>query len=137
MVEQLKVQNRSETPFITFLQLNDFEVEKLTDAVLKVNRLEELPVFIHTQGTSLFFQVDLGNVSEIDSRDLFFKCLDLNTEILPVSIGMDTTNEDDPRLVLVESREFENLDENELLSVFNALEIATDKVEKLLSGLVE
>jgi hypothetical protein len=56
----------------------------------------------------------------------------LNTEILPVSIGINSTNASDPRLVLVESRETENLDDNEMLNVFTALEIAVDKVEGVL-----
>jgi len=61
----------------------------------------------------------------------------LNTEILPVSIGIDTTDESDPRLVLVESRECVNMDRSELLSVFDALEIAVDKIEGLLSEFVK
>ena len=71
-----------------------------------------------------------GNRSQ--SKDFYFKLLDLNTEILPVSLGINSANPDDPRLVLVESREISNLDENEVLSVFDSLELATDKVEELL-----
>ena len=75
-------------------------------------------------------------MSGVASELLYFKLLDLNTEILPVSVGIDLTKEDDPRLVLVESREVSNLDENELLSVFNAFELACDRVETVLADFV-
>ena len=67
--------------------------------------------------------------------DLYFKLLDVNTEILPVSVGINTTNGDN-RLVLVESREYEHLDDNEILSVFDAFELAVDKIEALLTEFV-
>jgi hypothetical protein len=58
--------------------------------------------------------------------------LDLNTEIQPVSAGIDTSNPDDVRLVLVESREASTLDDNELLAVFDAMELAVDRLEVLI-----
>ena len=108
-------------------------VEELTAKVLKVKRTGEIPVYMNVEESVIFFQVDLGNVSKIAGDDLYFRLLDLNTEILPVSIGISTTNTSDPRLVLIESREISNLDDNEILSVFAALELAVDKVEEMLS----
>jgi hypothetical protein len=133
-VEEITIRNEVETPLMEFLQGNDFFVEQVTDTVLRVNRSGELPVFLNVREQSIYFEVDLGNVSEIASEELYFKILDLNTEIQPVSLGINSTNKDDPRLVLIESRETVNLDENEVLSVFDALELAVDKVEELLSG---
>ena len=133
MLEAINIKNNQSMPLDVFLAANDFEVSKLSESVYQVKRFEELPVFLQIDGVSIYFEVDLGNISAYASQDLYFKCLDLNTEILPVSIGINATNADDPRLVLVESRETKNLDENELLSVFNALELATDKVENLLA----
>ena len=115
-----------------FLLLNNFSVETINDHILSVSRDEELPVFLHFDELQIYFQLDLGNVESLASKDFYFKLLDLNTEILPVSLGINSTNADDPRLVLVESREISNLDENEVLSVFDSLELATDKVEELL-----
>jgi hypothetical protein len=134
MVEEIKIRNELETPLMEFLQANDFFVEQVTDSILRVNRSGELPVFLNVAQQSIYFEVDLGNISEIVSEELYFKLLDLNTEILPVSLGINSTNSKDPRLVLVESRETAHLDENEVLSVFDALELAVDKVEELLSG---
>ncbi|MGD9201738.1 MAG: CesT family type III secretion system chaperone, partial [Chitinispirillia bacterium] len=115
----------------------DFFIEEITEKVLQVNRSGEQPVFITKSGNSIYFSLDLGGISEIGSKELYFKLLDLNTEILPVSIGIDTTDESDHRLVLVESRECSNLDRNELLSVFDALEIAEDKVESTLAEFIK
>ena len=115
-----------------FLLLNNFSVETINDHILSVSRDGELPVFLHFDELQIYFQLDLGNVESLASKDFYFKLLDLNTEILPVSLGINSANPDDPRLVLVESREISNLDENEVLSVFDSLELATDKVEELL-----
>jgi hypothetical protein len=71
------------------------------------------------------------------SADLYVKLLELNTQVLPVSFGIDNTQEEDPRLVLVESREFSDLNDDEFLSVFDALELAVDKAENLLSNYIE
>jgi len=133
MLESVNVKTDRALPLNEFLDKQDFVVEHLEKNVYQVTREGELPVFLNQESGNLYFEVDLGNVTEWASQDLFQSLLDLNTEILPVSIGIDSTNDQDPRLVLVESRETSNLDENELLSVFNALELATDKVEALLS----
>ncbi len=136
MLEEIKITTQTSASLVEFLEERGFVVEKLTKTVHKVQRDDELPVFIQSNDGSLYFEVDLGNVSGFASQDLYFKFLDLNTEILPVSVGIDCSNPDDPRLVLVESREAVNLDDNELMSVFNAFEIATDKVETILAQYV-
>jgi hypothetical protein len=133
MFEKIRVRQNQETPLLDFFQLHSFFVEQVTDNVLKVNRTGEIPVFLNVDEKSIYFEMDLGNITSIASEELYFKLLDLNTEILPVSIGISSTKKADPRLVLVESREVKNLDENELLSVFAALELAVDKVEEVLS----
>jgi len=120
-----------------FLNDNDFFVEKASENILKVNRSQEQPVYLNRKDNTIYFSLDLGSVKDLGSESLYFKLLDLNTEILPVSIGIDTTEESNPRLVLLESRECVNMDRNELLSVFDALEIAVDKIEGLLSEFVK
>ena len=120
-----------------FLNDNDFFVEKIAENILKVNRSYEQPVYLNRQDNTIYFSIDLGGIKDLGSENCYFKLLDLNTEILPVSVGIDTTEALDPRLVLVESRECSNIDRNELLSVFDALEIAVDKVEGLLSEFIK
>lgn len=137
MLEHVMIRKPAGTPLFTMLEEHDFAVEQVTDKVFKVTHFEELPVFIHIENESLYFMVDLGDASPFADKDLYFRILDLNTEILPVSVGIDSTDPSQPHLVLVESRELQNLDENEVLSVFNTLELATDKVEEVLAQYVK
>jgi len=136
MFEQITIRSEEETPLEEFLQTAGFFVQPVTEGVLRAGRSGELPVFLSTTETSLYFEVDLGNISEFADAELYFKILDLNTEIVPVSLGINSTNSNDPRLVLAESREIRGLDENELLSVFDALELAAQRIEVLLSPYV-
>ncbi len=126
------IATRKENDLISFLEHNNYETESLGDNILRVQRDGELPVYISKNGDSLYFEVDLGNVSAFADKELYFKLLDLNTEVLPVSFGVNNSNPDDPRLVLVESRETADLSDQELLAVFDAMELAVDKAENLL-----
>lgn len=131
---KIKLQRTEELS--SFLELNGFEVEELGNDVFRVQREQELPVFLKVDQDRIFYEVDLGNITEVVSQDLLLKLLDLNTEILPVSFGLDTSNPDDNRLVLVESRETGDMNDQELLSVFDALELAVDRAEELLSSVI-
>ncbi len=133
-MKDVTIHIKKEENLVRFLNLNDFEVEEIGDGILRVARGEELPVFINVADESLYFEVDLGNISALGDKDFYFQLLDLNTQILPVSFGINNTNPEDPHLVLVESRETNDLSDNELLKVFDALELAVDKAEKLLSA---
>lgn len=128
---EIKLQRTEELP--RFLELNGFVVDDLGNNVLRVQREQELPVFLKVNDDRIFYEVDLGNITEMVSQELLLKLLDLNTEILPVSFGLDTSNPDDHRLVLVESRETDDMNDNELLSVFDALELAVDRAEELFA----
>ncbi len=132
----VQIASRREVELIQFLELNGCKVDVLGQDIFMVTRDGELPVFVHVSGTNMYFEVDLGNVSALVDKDFYFRLLDMNTEILPVSFGINNTNPDDPRLVLIESRETEDLSDQELLAVFDALELAIDKAEAFLSKLV-
>ncbi len=116
-----------------FLESNGFVVEELSNNVLSAQREDELPVFLNVDDKQIYFEVDLGNVDSIISQELLLSLLVLNTEILPVSVGLDTSNPADRRLVLVESRETGDLSDQELLAVFDALELAVDRVTEILT----
>ena len=116
-----------------FLESNGFTVEELSNNVFRVQREDELPVFLKVDEKQIYFEVDLGNIDSIISQELLFSLLALNTEILPVSAGLDTSHPDDTRLVLVESRETGDLSDQELLAVFDALELAVDRVTEVLA----
>ncbi|NIA30488.1 MAG: hypothetical protein GWP06_11330 [Actinobacteria bacterium] len=131
------IATRREEAFVPFLEMNGFVVETIGDSIFKVSREEELPVFISISGNNMYFEVDLGNVSEFADKDFYFKLLDMNTVVLPVAFGINNSNSADPHLVLVESRETGDLSDQELLAVFDAFELATDKAEALLAGFVK
>lgn len=127
----IKLQRNEE--LARFLESNGFTVEELSDSVLRVQREDELPVFLNVDDKQIYFEVDLGNIDAIITQELLLSLLALNTEILPVSAGIDTTQPDDHRLVLVESRETCDLSDQELLAVFDALELAVDRVTEILA----
>ena len=127
----IKLQREDE--LARFLESHGFTVEELSNDVFRVHRGDELPVFLKVDDKQIYFELDLGNIDAILSQDLLLSFLALNTEILPVSVGLDTSNSNDRRLVLVESRETGDLSDQELLSVFDALELAVDRVTELLS----
>lgn len=133
MLSSIKVHRRSDLNVLHFLQDHDYEVVAITDAVVKLIRPDEHPIFLHTRDHSLFFELDLGPLEGVSNETLFGELLELNTEILPVSVGIDATSPDDKRLVLVESREADNLDANELMSVLCSLELAADRVALILN----
>lgn len=116
-----------------FLESYGFNVESLSNDVFRVQREDELPVFLKVDTKQIYFEVDLGNIDAIKTQELLLSLLALNTEILPVSVGIDTSNAADHRLVLVESRETGDLNDQELLAVFDALELAVDRVTEILS----
>jgi hypothetical protein len=127
----IKLQREDE--LARFLESNGFTVEELANDVFRVQREDELPVFLKVDDKQIYFEVDLGNIESIITQDLLLSLLALNTEILPVSTGLDTSNPADRRLVLVESRETGDLNDQELLAVFDSLELAVDRVTELLS----
>ena len=131
-MEQVIVTSAQKEDLATFLKLNGFEVENLGENLYRVERDGELPVFLNVDSGQLYFEIDLGDITAVANEKLYHDLLDLNTEIQPVAFGLNRANPNDPRLVLVESREAENLDSNELLSVFTALELAVDRAEALL-----
>ncbi|WP_269526073.1 hypothetical protein [Coraliomargarita parva] len=131
-MKDIIVKTQTQEELSRLLVMHDIEVKELENDVLVATREGELPVFIKKGEKEIYFEVDLGNISGIASEELYFKLLDMNTEVLPVSFGINNTNPEDPRLVLVESRETVDLCTEEVLSVFDALELATDRAEQVL-----
>ncbi len=135
-MEEIPIRSTKKANLLEFLELREFLVQDLGEGIYKVTRDDELPVFLRIGDGNIFFEVDLGNIDAIASQDLYFQLLDLNTVILPVSLGIDSSNRDDPRLVLVERRETGDLCDEELLCVFDSLELAVDRAAEVLQGAV-
>jgi len=132
-MKNILIKLQREDELTRFLEANGFAVEDLSNDVFRVQRQDELPVFLKVDNAQIYFEVDLGNIDSIISQDLLVSLLMLNTEILPVSVGLDSSHPEDRRLVLVESRETGDLSDHELLAVFDTLELAVDRVTEILT----
>ena len=132
-MESIQITTQRSDTLVEFLQLNGFEVTELESSILQVVRGDELPVFLQLNNRSLHFEVDLGNISSIASMELYEGLLDANTAIQPVCFALNSTNPKDPRLVITESHLVDDLSDEELLGVFDALELAADSAEVLLA----
>jgi uncharacterized protein YjfI (DUF2170 family) len=133
MSTEITIASRKSEGFEEFLELHGFAVEDLGDENFSVVREDELTVMVNVTDGVMRFQVNICPTSNIDTKELYFKFLDLNTEILPVSFGVDSTDQDSPQLVLTESRRLGDLSSDELLGVFDSLELATDRAEEVLT----
>ena len=136
-ISDIKVKETRHLSLSDFLDSRGYGSEFVSDEVLKVSNDGDIDVFVHSDGKTLFFELEVGEVNDIESKELYAKLLQLNTEILPVSVGLDNSVGGTERLILVESREAANLDDNELLSVFEAMEIAAVKVEVALDAFIK
>lgn len=119
------------------LMYQNFQVEELGQDILKVARTDEQPIFISYRDNNLYFQVDLGSLNEVKSQELLTELLDINTEIVPISFGIDSTETENPRLVLVTSLLTVDLSDEEVLMVIDAMELATDKAEEVLTKYIK
>lgn len=107
---------------VLFLQLSDFNT---------------YIVIVENKG-SLYFELDLIGINKIDEKIDFYKeLLYLNTEILPISLGINSLEGTSNRLVLVESLSTENLDENEVLEVLDTIEINLPRILKLIDKYIK
>lgn len=113
---------------------NGYYVEKRDDVyTVNLKEFTDLYVLLAIEGKTLFIQLNIVSVNELkDDVGLYKRLLDLNTEILPVSIAIDSTNQEDPRIVINESLAIESLDENELLKTFEVIEMNIERIYNIL-----
>ncbi|WGK68785.1 hypothetical protein P0082_09890 [Candidatus Haliotispira prima] len=120
-----------------FLEDQDYLVESLSPHILAVKSVGGPTVYIaqqhHEEGIGrLYFELSLGLLGNLEQNaPVLFKLLDLNSEITPVSVAVNS-EDGQPRLCLVESLESGNLDNNEVLSVLEAMGLACLRVQQLL-----
>ncbi|MEI6857606.1 CesT family type III secretion system chaperone [Psychrilyobacter sp.] len=117
---------------------NGFSINK-EDEILFVNLIDsDASVAIVKNEDSLYFELDLVGINKVrDDIDFYKKILNLNTEILPVSIAINSSEETDNRLIVAESLPTENLDENEILEVLDVMDISLPKILKLINEYIK
>ena len=127
----------TKTGITTFLSNQGYNITDRGAVLLLEN--DELNIGSLITNEQIEFVIDLCGINDLDKnklQEIYEKILDENTEILPSSFGIDSSNPQDKRLVLVDSLAIENLDENELLLTLDALALnvidAYDLLEKYL-----
>ena len=97
--------------------------------LVSLKNLDAKLIIIEQEGR-LYFQLDILGVEDLeDNLDLYKELLNFNYEIVPLSIAIDKTEEENQVLILNTALECENLDENELIKIIHSFE---DSVEKLI-----
>ena len=134
-VKAINVRSVTDRNLIEFLEDQEYVVtEAGTEGGLTVYAVrrseEEPPVFMWQTDGLLAFRAVLGAEDHIpeDRRSAFYrKVLDVNTEIKPLAVGLDT--ESDPAIFVVEAAlTYTNLDAGEVLGVLNAFDVHLETV---------
>ncbi len=105
-------------------------------SILIIQDEDGLNIFAAVDESQIEFMVDLCSVNDLNATDIaeiYEKILDQNSEILPTCFGIDSTETDDKRIVLVDSLALENLDTNELLLSLDSLAVNVITAHDLLS----
>ena len=127
----------TKTTIAEFMEQEGYEVEEQQDGeVLVMTDEDGFTIFAVVTDMQIEFMVDICGESDLQADKLleaYRMLLDQNTEILPTCYGIDTTNPEDSRLVLVDSLALENLDENELQLSLSSLAQNTINAIEILS----
>ena len=126
----------TKTTITQFLEQEGYEVEEQQDGeVLVVTDEDGFTIFAVVTDMQIEFMVDICGEDDLKKDKLLEAhrmLLDQNTEILPTCYGIDTTEPEDARIVLVDSLALENLDANELqLSLSSLAQNTINAVETL------
>ena len=118
--------------------------ELLDEQGYSVSRKDDIHIIQDEDGLNMFaavddaqieFLIDLCSVNDLDTsrlEEIYGKILDQNTEILPSCFGIDSSEPDDHRIVLVDSLATENMDANELLIALDSFAINVVTAHELL-----
>ncbi|MDE0184149.1 MAG: DUF2170 family protein [Candidatus Poribacteria bacterium] len=118
-----------------FLNVQGYSIEE-DGSILIIQDEDGLNIFAAVDESQIEFMVDLCSVNDLNTtnvEEIYEKILDQNTEILPTCFGIDSTESDDKRIVLVDSLALENLDTNELLLSLDSLAVNVITAHDLLA----
>ena len=122
---------------VEFLEQEGYEVEEKQDGeVLIITDEDGFTIFGVVTDIQVEFMIDICGESDLQSDKLleaYRMLLDQNTEILPTCYGMDTTDDENSRIVLVDSLALENLDASEVKLSLSSLAQNTVNAVEILS----
>ncbi len=127
----------TKTTITEFLELEGYEVEEQQDGeVLVVTDEDGFTIFAVVTDMQIEFMVDICGRNDLKSDKIleaYGMLLDQNTEILPTCYGIDSTESENARIVLVDSLALDNLDTNELQLSLSSLAQNTINAVEILS----
>ncbi len=122
---------------VEFLEQEGYEVEEKQDGeVLIITDEDGFTIFGVVTDIQVEFIVDICGENDLQSDKLleaYRMLLDQNTEILPTCYGIDTTDSENARIVLVDSLALENLDASEVRLSLSSLAQNTINAVEILS----
>lgn len=108
------------------------EIQSPNIILVGLKNIDAKLIIIEEQG-KVYFQLDILPVDElVEDISLYKDLLGFNYEIVPLSIAVDETDENDPILILTTALEGESLDENELIKVVHSFEESVEQLILLL-----
>jgi len=127
----------TKTNITEFLGQEGYEVEERQNGeVLVVSDEDGFTIFAVVTDMQIEFMVDICGESDLQEDKIleaYRMLLDQNTEVLPTCYGIDTTDPENARVVLVDSLALENLDANELQLSLSSLAQNTINAVEILS----
>ncbi len=122
---------------VEFLEQEGYEVEEKQDGeVLIITDEDGFTIFGVVTDIQFEFMVDICGENDLQSDKLleaYRMLLDQNTEILPTCYGIDTTDAENSRIVLVDSLALENMDASEVKLSLSSLAQNTINAVEILS----
>lgn len=108
------------------------EIQNSNIILVGLKNIEAKLIIIEQEG-KIYFQLDIIPFDEIvETLEFYKELLQLNYDIVPLSIAIDKSMENDQVLILTTALEGENLDENELIKIIHSFEEAVESVIMLL-----
>lgn len=119
-------------PLAEFLEDQGYIVEEINPQIWRVSPLGGASIYIAAEEETLYFELILGGVGSLaQNARILYQLLDLNSEIAPAGIAINSTQEP-AQLCLVGRLENRNLDSNELLGMLECLGLTCLRVQQLL-----
>ncbi len=115
-----------------FLESMGYAVEEVERTLFRINRENKTPTYFRILEDRFYVQARVGNVNHELNGKFYEELLDLNTKILPVSIGIDRSQSGENVLMVIESREGSSLTKNELGTILRSLDHGCAEAKSLL-----
>lgn len=110
------------------------EIQSSNIILVGLKNIEAKLIIIEQEG-KIYFQLDVLSIDELtESNELYKELLHLNYDIVPLSIAIDKSEENNHVLILTTALEAENLDENELIKIVHSFEEAIEDLIMLLKN---